>query len=150
MFSAYSLPYSRLMNRKQTKQLKGLVSLFAILFLIEPIVWAETPHYSSTLRIKLSQDELNRSQAPPPQNGTIKPDATKKVTYLVCAGRYSVKSDAEKHLQTLRQFGFSPKLNVNNQNNYRVVLGKSDKRSKAEEVKSDFGKKGVACFIEKE
>jgi cell division protein FtsN len=131
-------------------RLKNTISLLAILFLLEPIVLAETPHFSSTLRIKLSQDELNRSQAPPQMNGAARSEAQKKVIYLVCAGRYSIRSDAEKHLQTLRQFGFSPKLNVNSQNSYRVVLGKSDKRSKAEEVKSDYGKKGVACFIEKE
>jgi cell division protein FtsN len=138
------------MNRKQTIRLRGILSIFAIFILLEPIVLGETPHFSPTLRIKLSQDEVKPTQTPLPQSGTIKSDAPKKVVYLVCAGRYSVRSDAEKHLQTLRQFGFSPKLNINSQNTYRVVLGKSNKRSKAEEVKSDFGKKGVACFIEQE
>jgi hypothetical protein len=90
--------------------------------------------------------------SPGPQNkGAIGSDSqARKAIYLVCAGRYGVRADAERHIETLRLFGFSSRISVSKKNSFRVVLGKSDKSSKAAKIKSSFEKKGVACFIEEE
>jgi hypothetical protein len=74
----------------------------------------------------------------------------KKVVYLVCAARYSAGADAERHVETLRRFGFSSKIELKDQNIFRVVLGKTDQRLKAEKAKTNYEKRGVSCFIEEE
>jgi cell division protein FtsN len=96
------------------------------------------------------QDDSVKNFPLPHNNDTVRSDAHQKEVYLVCAGRYSVRADAEKHIETLRQFGYSSKLNLSSRNTFRVVLGKSDKSTKAAKMKSSFEKKGVSCFVEKE
>ena len=95
---------------------------------------------------------INNSQAPlkPRESGTVRSDAKKKIVYLVCAARYSSRANAEKHVESLKLFGYSSKIQVKNQNTFLVVLGKSDQRPKAEKIKSDFEKRGLTSFIEEE
>jgi hypothetical protein len=73
-----------------------------------------------------------------------------KVTYLVCAGKYSDRTSAEKHIDALGKFGCSSKLNICGQNEFRVVLGKAGGQSRAEKMLKNFEKKGLSCFIEEE
>ena len=69
---------------------------------------------------------------------------------LVCAGRYSALDNAQKHLEALKAFGFSPKIMQGGQGDFLVVLGKADDDAKAAKMKTEYEKKGVSCFIEEE
>jgi cell division protein FtsN len=71
-----------------------------------------------------------------------------KQAYLVCAGRYGIRADAEKHKEALEKFGYSPKVEMVGQDDFRVVMKKVDWRAKAEKIKKGFEKNGVSCFIE--
>lgn len=102
------------------------------------------------LVFKGPQDDITKNSPLPHNNVTNRSDAKQKVVYLVCAGRYSIRADAERHVATLRQFGYSSKLNISSRNTYRVVLGKTDNSPKAAKLKSSFEKEGVSCFIEEE
>jgi hypothetical protein len=102
------------------------------------------------LVLKRSQDDTTKISPLPHNNVTGRSDTKRKAIYLVCAGRYSIRADAEKHVETLRQFGYSSKLNISSRNTYRVVLGKTDNSPKAAKLKSGFEKEGVSCFIEEE
>jgi hypothetical protein len=108
--------------------------------------------YRPAFKLVLNQapDDNPKNFPLPHNNDAVRSDAHHKAVYLVCAGRYSVRADAERHIETLRLFGYSSKLNFSSRNTYRVVLGKSDKSTKAVKIKSSFGKKGVSCFIEEE
>jgi hypothetical protein len=68
-------------------------------------------------------------------------------TYQVCAARYHNKESAQKHVETLKKFGVDSHLYYDGAKEYRVVLKETDKISKAENIKQDFEKKGVFCFI---
>jgi hypothetical protein len=71
-----------------------------------------------------------------------------KIVYLVCAGRYGVRADAEKHVSALEKFGYSPKIEMVGEDEYRVVLAKADRRSKAEKLRKEFEASSISCFIE--
>jgi hypothetical protein len=74
----------------------------------------------------------------------------KQAKRLVCAGRYSALENAQKHLEALKAFGFSPKIVQSGRGDFLVVLGKADDAAKAAKMKTDFEKKGVSCIIEEE
>lgn len=71
-----------------------------------------------------------------------------KQRYQVCAGRYNNEASALKHMDTLRKFGFSPRLNQDGDDEYRVVLKEVKGQKKAERTKSKFEGKGISCFIQ--
>lgn len=73
-----------------------------------------------------------------------------KANYLVCAGKYNTRANAETHIDALTKFGYSPKLDIAGLDEYRVVLSRVSNKSKAEKMKNDFEKKGLSCFIEEE
>ncbi len=113
----------------------------------------DTHQLSFTLRFEHSRDAISFSQESisPQKRGAARSDAqTKKVIYLVCAARYSTRADAERHVETLRRFGFSSKIELKDRDNFRVVLEKTDQRLKAEKAKTSYEKRGVSCFIEEE
>jgi hypothetical protein len=90
----------------------------------------------------------------PQQGSTVRSKdsqvSKEKRSYLVCAGRYGTSADAEKHIEALKKFGYSPRLDRPAPNEYRVVLATANKISKAEKLKADYAKKGITCFIEEE
>ncbi len=47
-----------------------------------------------------------------------------KPTFLVCAGKYGSRDNAEKHIEALKKFGYSPRLETRGPNEYRVVLAR--------------------------
>ena len=73
-----------------------------------------------------------------------------KATFLVCAGKYSIRANAERHLEALQKMGYSPKLKYDGQKEYWVVLKKVKGISRAEKIKTQFEKDGLTCFIEEE
>ncbi len=68
--------------------------------------------------------------------------------YQVCAARYQNEGSAKKHISTLKKFGVDSWLFYDGSKEYRVVLGETDKLSKAEKMKSKFDKEGIFCFIQ--
>ena len=80
----------------------------------------------------------------------IKVASKEKAIYLVCAGRYSTQASAEKHVQTLEKFGFSPRISENSQSDYLVVMDESNEGAKAEKLRAGYEKAGISCFIEEE
>ncbi|UCC80311.1 MAG: PorV/PorQ family protein [Candidatus Zixiibacteriota bacterium] len=68
--------------------------------------------------------------------------------YQICAARYQNEESARKHISTLKKFGVNSWLFYDGSKEYRVVLGETDKLSKAEKMKSKFDKEGVFCFIQ--
>ena len=81
---------------------------------------------------------------------TGKPATTKsdKHLYLICAGRYGTRADAEKYAGALEKFGYSARVEMVGQNDFRVVLAKESNRSKAEKKMKEFTVSGISCFIE--
>lgn len=73
-----------------------------------------------------------------------------KATFFVCAGKYSIRANAERHLEALQKMGYSPKLKYDGQKEYWVVLKKVKGISRAEKIKTQFEKDGLTCFIEEE
>ena len=73
-----------------------------------------------------------------------------KAKFVVCAGRYTIRENAERHLESLAKLGYSPKLKYDGQKEYWVVLKKVMGISRAEKVKAQFQKSGITCFIEEE
>jgi len=71
-----------------------------------------------------------------------------KPIYMVCAGRYGSRADAEKYLGALEKFGYSPRIEMVGQNDFRVVLAKESSRSTAEKKLKEYKEKGISCFIE--
>jgi hypothetical protein len=116
-------------------------------------VLGNTHQLSLTLRFGQPRDDIGFSQEPllSQKLSSVRSDTqSKKVIYLVCAARYSTRADAERHVETLRRFGYSSKIELKDQNIFRVVLGKTDQRLKAEKAKTNYEKRGVSCFIEEE
>jgi len=68
--------------------------------------------------------------------------------YQVCAARYQNKESAQKHIETLKKFGVKSKLYYDGHKEYRIVLGETDDKSKAEKKKANFEKDGIFCFIQ--
>jgi cell division protein FtsN len=73
-----------------------------------------------------------------------------KATFLVCAGRYTIRANAERHLEALQKLGYSPKLKYDGQKEYWVVLKTVKGISKAEKIKTQFQKSGITCILEEE
>jgi hypothetical protein len=71
-----------------------------------------------------------------------------RLMYVVCAGKYSSRADAEKHRAALELFGQSPKVEMVAEDDFRVILKKTDNRAKAEKFKKECVAKGISCFIE--
>jgi hypothetical protein len=71
-----------------------------------------------------------------------------KTIFLVCAGRYSIRANAERHFEALQKLGYSPKLRFDGQKEYWVVLREAKGISRAEKIKDQFQKSGISCFIE--
>ena len=71
-----------------------------------------------------------------------------KHLYLVCDGRSGSRADAEKYASALEKFGFSPRVEMLGQGDFRVVLAKESKRAKAEKKLNEFKSSGISCFIE--
>ena len=68
--------------------------------------------------------------------------------YQVCAARYHNEESARKHIETLKKFGVKAKLYYDGHKEYRIVLGETDDKSKAEKKKANFEKDGIFCFIQ--
>jgi hypothetical protein len=81
---------------------------------------------------------------------TLAKDDSKAVAkrYQVCAARYSNEMSAQKHIETLKKFGVKSWLYYDGTKEYRVVVGETDRLSKAESIKSKFDNEGVFCFIQ--
>jgi hypothetical protein len=62
--------------------------------------------------------------------------------------RYQNEPSAQKHIVTLKKFGIKAWLYYDGTKEYRVVVGETEKLSKAERIKSKFDKDGVFCFIQ--
>ena len=71
-----------------------------------------------------------------------------KHLYLICAGRYGTRADAEKYAGALEMFGYSARVEMIGQSDFRVVLAKESNRSKAEKKMKEFTVSGISCFIE--
>jgi cell division septation protein DedD len=112
------------------------------------------PQADSLNRETASQaDSANMGIATQPQptprdSGAVRSEPKKKMVYLVCAARYSSRSNAEKHIESLKQFGYAPWIQVKGESIFLVVLGKTDERPKAEKMKSNYEKRGLTSFIE--
>jgi len=119
-----------------------------------------THQISFVLRFGQSADQNQVSVPPPPapeavqNHSAAQSDSSsappKKAVYLVCAGRYNTMATAEKHMETLKKFGYSPTVNVTDQNEYRVVMARVKEMEKAEKIRADYEKRGLSCFIETE
>ena len=48
----------------------------------------------------------------------------------------------------MKKFGVKPKLYYDGHKEYRIVLGETDDKSKAEKKKANFEKDGIFCFIQ--
>lgn len=78
------------------------------------------------------------------EDKSVKPEKS----YQVCVARYSSEASAKKHIKTLKKFGVKAWLYYDGAKEYRVVVGETEKLSKAEKIKSKFDKDGVFCFIQ--
>jgi cell division protein FtsN len=91
------------------------------------------------------------SQVPEGESGSSYNRANReKATFLVCAGRYYQRANAERHLEALQKLGYSPKLKYDGQEEYWVVLKTVKGNSRAEKIKTQFEKSGITCFLEED
>ncbi len=71
-----------------------------------------------------------------------------KQKYQICAGRYTNQDAALKHMNTLKMFGFSPRIVQDGNDEYRVILKEVKGKKKAEKMKSKYERKGISCFVQ--
>ena len=96
------------------------------------------------MKINLSQEQESVNE---PKYDRVNKE---KILFLVCAGRYGNRADAERHIEALKKLGYSSKLTFDGQKDYRVVLKKVKGITKAEKIKAHYQKSGITCFVEQE
>jgi hypothetical protein len=96
----------------------------------------------------IDSDSGSSLSAESPGKDAVKLELKKKMVYLVCAARCSSRANAERHLESLKLFGYTPWIQVKDNNVFLVVLAKTDQRPKAEKMKSNYEKRGLLSFIE--
>jgi hypothetical protein len=77
----------------------------------------------------------------------VRTDKAKQL-YVIYAGKYGNRADAEKHMSALEKFGYSPKIEMVALDDFRVILAKENKRAKADKKMKEFKASGISCFIE--